>query len=90
MEFYKEMTENNLKYIAELLNRWWQTERVPKEALQARVVSIHKKGDTNNMETYKPISLLNSIYKIHATIIQRRLAEKLDDRLQKTQFGFRK
>ena len=42
------------------------------------------------LENYRPISLLNSLYKIFAAIIQKRLATHLDAYLQKTQFGFRK
>ena len=57
--------------------------------LQARVVLIFKKGDRSDMANYRPISLLNSIYKIFAAIIQKRLAEGLDVYLQKTQYGFR-
>ena len=44
-----------------------------------------QKGDTNTFENYIPISFLNTLYKIFAAIIQRRLAEKIDPYLQKTQ-----
>ena len=43
-----------------------------------------------NLENYRPTSLLNSLYKLFAAIIQARLAEKIDGRLQKVQYGFRK
>lgn len=42
------------------------------------------------LENYRPIALLNTVYKIYAAIIQRRLSDQLDKFLQKTQFGFRK
>ena len=84
------MDDGSLEHVLGILNSWWKTEEIPTEALRARVVSIYKKGDTSKMENYRPISLLNSIYKIYAAIIQRRLADAIDDRLQKTQFGFRK
>ena len=63
---------------------------MPKEMLEARVVSIFKKGDASNMENYRPISLLNSLYKIYAAILQNRLQAGVDKFLQKTQYGFRK
>ena len=50
---------------------------------------IYKKGDSSSMENYRPISLLNSIYKIYAAVLKRRIAEALDDHIQKTQYGFR-
>ena len=73
------------------LNQWWQQEKIePEDALFARVVLLYKKGDTSNMDNYRPISLLNTIYKIFAAIVHKRLADKLDKFLQRTQFGFRK
>ena len=51
----------------------------------ANVASIFKKGDTKKLENYKPISLLNTFYKILATVIQMRLASKIDKHIQKTQ-----
>lgn len=51
---------------------------------------IYKEGDTSKLENYRPISLLNSLYKIFAAIVHRRVEEKLDKHLQKTPFGFRR
>ena len=90
MEFFLEMDKKSFEVISENLNTWWEEEQVPPEVLQARVVSIYKKGDTSKLENYRPISLLNSIYKIYAAVIQERLAEGLDNELQITQYGFRK
>ena len=63
---------------------------MPDEMLAAKIALIFKKGDSTKMENYRPISLLNSMYKILAAITQRRLAEGIDEFLHKTQFGFRK
>ena len=90
METFKEMDDENLEHLLEMINEWWEKEDIPEEILQARIVMIFKKGDTSNLNNYRPIALLNSIYKIIASIIQRRIAEKLDEKLQKTQYGFRK
>ena len=89
-EILKEMDEENREIIRELLNIWWREEEIPEEMLRARVVMIYKKGKTSDYENYRPISLLNTLYKLIAAITQRRLAEKLDKHLQRTQFGFRK
>ena len=43
-------------------------------------------SDPNN---YRPISLLNTTYKIYAAIIQKRFASKLAKYNNDTQFGFR-
>ena len=90
MEIILEMTDSNLENIARIMNAWWAEEIIPAEVLQARIVLIFKKGDTSIMENYRPISLLNSIYKLFAAIVHRRLEEILDEDLQKMQFGFRR
>ena len=90
IELMKEMDADNLREVTALLQKWWDSEDIPREALQARVVLIFKKGNANDLGNYRPISLLNIMYKIFAAVLQRRLAKALDERLQETQFGFRR
>ena len=90
VELLKELGEEGLWEIKNLLNEWWRAEEIPEEQMRARVVLIYKKGDTSKFENYRPISLLNKLYKLFAAILQRRIAAKLDKHLQKTQFGFRR
>ena len=56
----------------------------------ANIAVLFKKGSTDNPENYRPIALLNTTYKILASIIQRRLAEGMDQAIDEMQFGFRK
>ena len=84
------MADDSLQLLLDTLNKWWREEDIPEEELKARVVLIYKKGNTANQDNYRPISLLNSTYKIFAAILQRRIAEAIDDELQPTQYGFRK
>ena len=77
-EIFKELNEECLKGILTLLNQWWTTEDIPEETLRARVVLIFKKGDSGLYENYRPISLLNSLYKIYTAIIQKKLSSTLD------------
>ena len=72
-----------------LFNRWWAEEQIPAEHLYAQVVTIFKKGDTQKISNYRPISLLNIAYKLYASIIQKRLANHIDPMISRTQFGFR-
>ena len=39
---------------------------------------------------YRPISLLDTCYKLYARILQRRIADAVDSCIRKTQYGFRK
>ena len=90
MEAFKEMDDENLEHLLETINEWWRNEEIPEEILQARIAMIFKKGDTSDLNNYRPIALLNSTYKIITAIIQKRLSEVIDPYLQTTQYGFRK
>jgi len=89
MEFYKWLDDESLEYIREVMNGWWLLGEFPEDKLQANIASIYKKGDPKKQENYRPISLLDSIYKIYASFIQTRLAEAMDKDILNTQFGFR-
>ena len=66
------------------------TAKVPAEWKEALVVSLYKgKGSDSSPENYRPISLLNTTYKLYAAMIQARLAEAHDAQLRATQYGFR-
>ena len=90
VELLKEMNDKQIGQVREILVAWWNDESIKEEHLRARVVLIFKKGDTNKFENYRPISLLNTLYKVFAAILQKRISAVLDKYLQKTQFGFRK
>ena len=90
MEIFKEFDEESLNEVREIMQEWWDNEDIPTDELKARVVLIYKKGNTSKYENYRPISLLNSMYKIFAAIFQKRLARGIDKFIQQTQYGFRK
>ena len=58
----------------------------------AKVVPIHKKGDIQNLNNYRPISLLSSFSKILAKIIYKRLYSFFDhfNLFSNSEFGFRR
>ena len=63
---------------------------VPNSWKEAIVVSIYngKASDVDSVN-YCPISLLKSIYKLFADMLQARLATQHDGHLRETQYGFR-
>ena len=90
IELYKFLDEDNVKTLARILNQMWTEETYPTDFTCADVVSIFKKGDTALPQNYRPISLLNSSYKIFTKILQKRIAEATDQYISNTQFGFRR
>ena len=76
--------------ILEICNGYWNTGTLPTEKLKAYVASIYKKGDPLKASNYRPITLLDSIYKIYTGMIQVILAEAVDLDISRLQFGFRR
>ena len=90
VDCYKEMHKEHIKMVRHMLNKHWNKEPMLEELTQAQVILLFKKGDKNNLANYRPISLLNTNYKILTAILQKRISESLDAHLQSTQYGFRK
>ena len=79
------------KIMAEIFTALLREEVELPEYWRVAVVKVlFKEGDDMDPANYRPIALLNTIYKIYGSIIQIRLANVLDDSLWETQFGFRK
>ncbi len=71
-------------------NTCWTNKEVPDQWHESRVVMLFKKGDPASCENYRPISLLCIAYKLFANILLRRLRDAgAEDRIWRTQFGFR-
>ena len=67
-----------------------ETGMCPPEWKEALVVSIYKgKGDDTDPASYRPISLLNNVYKIFAAMLQKRISQQTEPFLRSTQYGFR-
>ena len=63
---------------------------MPKGWKEAIVVSLYKgKGLDTSPENSRPISLLTSIYKVFASLLQIRLSKLHEQDLRKAQYGFR-
>lgn len=65
---------------------------VPKEMKIAKIVPIHKSGDRDCFNNYRPISLLPSFSKLLEKVVANRLTQFLETNslLYKHQYGFRK
>jgi len=72
------------------LNVCWIYGDIPEEWRAAIVKPIHKKGDRNNPDNYRGISLLNTGYKIYSKITANRLTAIAEVLLLEEQNGFTK
>ncbi|XP_045460954.1 uncharacterized protein LOC123671253 [Harmonia axyridis] len=79
-----------LRKIARLFNLCLFNSTIPEKWYNAIVILIHKKGDSAELENYRPISLLSHLYKLFSRIITKRLENKLDFYQPIEQAGFRR
>lgn len=78
--------------LIKVIRKIWKTGNIPEKWKQSIVVPLYKRGDTENVENYRGISLLCSAYKVYAEILRKRLDKKVEDKgmLSESQTGFRK
>ena len=88
-ELVKYLDEENRKALLQFYNDILQSGKLEDSLHEASVVSIFKKGDSTKLENYRPISLLQTFYKLLAAMIKNRLTQGLDDWIMTTQYGFR-
>ena len=83
-------TTDGLSWLTRLCNECWNDECLPQEWHLSNVTAIHKKGDVENCDNYRPISSVCVAYKLFATLLLARLKSAgAEGRLTHTQFGFR-
>ena len=80
------------KPISHIINLSIKTSTVPSIWKSAKVTPIHKSGDTNSPENYRPISVLPTLSKIMEKAVHSQLSGYLESNqlLHECQFGFRK
>ena len=89
-ELFKFLDLENVASLTKCFNTLWNAKYVPDDVAFAYIASLYKKGNHDNPENYRPISLLNTTYKLYAYMIKVRLAAAIDSYLGDTQLGFRK
>ena len=83
-----------IKPLSYLFNKIYTTKKVPEQWLISKIFPVHKKGPTNSIENYRPISNLCACSKIFEKLILMRLntieKENKVDLTHKSQHGFKK
>lgn len=65
---------------------------MPDSWRQSNMILLHKKGDRLEISNYRPVSLIQCIYKVYATVLNNRLTEAFEscNIISDAQCGFRK
>ena len=74
----------------ELIRLIWKEEDVPEDLVLATLITIYKKGDSDDFTKYRCISLLPHAYKVLSTLLLKRMLEEVENFLPESQAGFRK
>ena len=91
-EFYKALIPYGTTVINRLFNKIYDLAYFPETWRESLIITIHKKGQVNNPDNYRGISLLNVLSKAFTTILNTRISRWLeqDSTLCKEQGGFRR
>ncbi|CAI5468772.1 unnamed protein product [Closterium sp. Yama58-4] len=72
----------------QFLKEFEWTGALPKEFSTAVTVLLHKKGAKDDLQNYRPITLLSTVYKLIAKVLANRIRNKLESVVSTGQFGF--
>ena len=75
--------------IYNLILKILNNEQIPEERTEGIICSIFKKGDRRVCNNYRPITLLNVVYKIFAILLHNRTCTVVEHKIGKYQMGFR-
>lgn len=70
-----------------LINRIWKGEGIPEDWNKGIINPM--RGEKNLLKNYRRITLMDTAYKIYASVLNEKLKKETEDKLRGTQFGFR-
>uniref|UniRef100_A0A803TCP9 Reverse transcriptase domain-containing protein n=1 Tax=Anolis carolinensis TaxID=28377 RepID=A0A803TCP9_ANOCA len=89
VSFYKALQEETLPHLHKIMNKALENAEIPETWSHAEIITIPKENsDLTNMRNYRPMSLLNSDYKIFTTVLANRFKEFLQIWIGPDQKGF--
>ena len=89
-EMLKALGSEGISWLTRVFGVAWETGRVPLDWQTGVVVPIFKKGDQRECSNYRGITLLSLPGKAYAKVLQSRLSEIVDHKIQDEQCGFRR
>ena len=91
-EFFKHSEACSVTFLTNYFNALFRTGTFPTAWTEAIIQPLHKKGDINNADNYRGISLLSISSKLYTFILNKRLSKwiELNGVIGEFQAGFRK
>jgi hypothetical protein len=86
LEFYTANWETIKMDLTELLNHMFQQNHIPPRLKQGTIICLPKSHESCNPDDFRPISLLNTDYKLLARILASRLRPILAEQLTSSQY----
>ena len=90
-EFYKNTATDIAPILKDVFNRILDSGVCPKSFGEAILCPLHKSGPTSDPNNFRGISLVNTMYKIFSSILNKRLYAWVEEneKLDESQAGFR-
>lgn len=79
-----------LRPLTILFNKILQEQKTPMKWAESRITLLYKKGDPTDVNNYRPISLLPTVYKLFAACLGKRIETDIEIHQPVEQAGFRK
>lgn len=85
---FKGCSEIFLKPLSYLFNLSLNTNTFPNKLKESVITPVFKSGDINNIQNYRPISILNSLAKIFESILYNDIMKAFENKFAPEQHGF--
>lgn len=89
-EMLKADTNTATKVFTDLFNDIWESNTIPEDWQKGLIVKLPKKGNLQNCDNWRGITLLSIPSKIFCKVLLTRLDKALDNKLREEQAGFRR
>ena len=85
-------TQSNMvpRKVEEVFKLIWKNEEIPEEWQKGVIIKLPKKGDLENCNNWRGVTLLSVPSKVLGYVIIVRIRDALDNKLRKEQAGFRR
>jgi len=89
-EWLKMLAVPLTKVLTSIFNEILRKNEIPTRWEMSEIIILHKKGNKNKLENYRPITLNSNICKVFMKVLKNRIYNKLDQNQTTDQAGFRR